>query len=261
MQYFVEQHGIQAKEIFQISSRMYNHSFPSHLHRAYELVCVDKGAITLYVDQKKYTLTAGNLAFIFCNQIHGYFSLGTEIFVVQFSPEIIKDFYSAYKEYVPVNNIIKIPEGLDFYKLNSIYSKKSVLYALCDNLLNHTEMSPMDSHLHSIIHIPQKIFAYVEEHFSEDCTLKNVADALQYDYAYLSKLFTRFVGIPFTVHLNNYRISQACVMLNSVSEPISEIAEQCGYKNSRTFHRNFRKIMGCSPQDYRSFSPQVFSRR
>ena len=79
----------------------------------------------------------------------------------------------------------------------------------------------------------------------------DVANRLQYDYAYLSKLFKRFVGISFTEYLNNYRISQACILLSEVSDSVSQIAERCGYNNLRTFHRNFRRIMGVSPQEYR----------
>ena len=120
-------------------------------------------------------------------------------------------------------------------------------------LINKLELN------HSIIQIPQKVFSYIENHFGEDCTLKDVAHRLQYDYAYLSKLFKRFAGISFTEYLNNYRISQACILLDEVSDSVTKISERCGYNNLRTFHRNFRRIMGVSPQEYRERSLGSFS--
>ena len=254
MQYFVELHGISSDEFFLINKRELNHSWPAHLHRAYELIFVLKGAIKLHVNKKEYIVNEGNIAFIFCYQLHSYKSMGSETFVVLFSPEIIKDFHMTRKGFVPENNIIEMPGWVSFSKSDSIFKIKSILYALCDRLLMSTELTPIDNFPHSIIHIPQKVFSYVENHFGEDCTLRDAACKLQYDYAYLSKLFKRFAGISFTEYLNNYRISQACVMLGDVGDSVTEIAERCGYKNLRTFHRNFRRIMSISPQEYRERS-------
>jgi len=271
MQYFFEHFGLGAEEVFQIY-QMGNSPFPPHLHRAYELACVRQGSLALQIDQKKYILESGELAFIACNQIHSYTPLSkpagrsvhsdelidaasqrqtiaysdTVVSVLIFSPEIIGSFYQAYKGLVPVNNIIRAPEWLDFNDMENIYRKKGVLYTLCDLLLSVTKMEPSDNALHwGAI---QQVFAYIDRHYGEECSLRTVAKALQYDYKYLSKLFSKYSGISFTQYLNNYRISQACAMLHNEKMTVTEIADKCGYENLRTFHRNFLTIMRCSPQ-------------
>ncbi|MCL2016093.1 MAG: AraC family transcriptional regulator, partial [Defluviitaleaceae bacterium] len=197
-----------------------------------------------------------NSAFIFCNQIHGYTSVvahdvePSKITVVLFSPEIIEDFHLEYNGFIPIDNVIKTPKWLDFTSLSSVYRRKSAIYALCDLLIRQTEMELADTRLYGVI--PQKIFSYVDTHFNEECTLKTAAKALQYDYAYLSKIFRKLTDLSFTEYLNNYRVAKACSMLQSEEDySIAEIAENCGYNNVRTFNRNFRNVMNCSPQDFK----------
>lgn len=248
MIYFFEHHGMEGKNLFRVS-RMKNESFPAHLHRAYELIFTQSGTLTLQVEQKQYHLKKGDLAFVFCNQIHSFSTSGqSDILVLLFSPEMIGDFYAAYKEHVPCCNIIHFDHALHLDCLHSIYAKKSFLYAMCDHLLQASPMEQINNQ--SQIAILQKVFAYVDMHFHQTCSLKTVASALQYDYAYLSKLFARHAGIPYTQYLNDYRIAQACYLLTADLHTISDIASLCGYQTLRTFHRNFRLVMHCSPREY-----------
>lgn len=226
-------------------------TFPSHLHRAYELVFVNAGTLSLQVEQKQYLLVKGEAAFIFCNQIHSFSaSERSEIIVILFSPEMIWDFYSAYKDHAPDNNVIRLNRATDFSALKSVYAQKSWLYHICGELLSGAKIEPVSKSSQAMV--LQQIFAYVDKHFFEDCSLKAVAGALQYDYAYLSRLFTRMVGMHYTEYLNNYRVAQACHMLKAGKNTVSETAANCGYSTLRTFHRNFRMVLHCSPREYLS---------
>lgn len=248
MIFFFEHHGMEGKDLFRVS-RLRNESFPAHLHRAYELVYINAGTLSLQVEQKQYNMTEGDVAFIFCNQIHSFNATEeSDISVVLFSPEIIGDFYSAYKDRVPENAVVRQESPPDFSGLKSIYARKSLLYRLCDELLASTTMEPAGSR--SQVAVLQQIFAYVDSNFGGNCSLKTVSCSLQYDYAYLSKLFTRLAGMHFTEYLNNYRIAQACYMLAAGRYTVSEIAAHCGYSTLRTFHRNFRAVTHCSPREY-----------
>jgi len=253
MLFFFEHFGMAGEETFHIHT-LYNEPFPAHLHRAYELIYVKDGKLSLQVEQKKYSLETGQLAFVFGNQIHSFTLLTsnwTEVLVLIFSPEIITDFNLEYKDFVPANNIILMPKWLDFCELNSTYQRKGALYNLCDILLSATEMEPIGNTVHSAV--LQQLFLYIDKNYQgESCSLKNAAETLQYDYTYLSKLFSKSTGINFTVYLNNFRIAKACTMLHNKEMTISKIADRCGYMNLRTFHRNFLKIMNCTPQVYLS---------
>lgn len=246
---FFEKHGVGEKELFRFFS-LKNYQFPLHFHRAYELIYIDHGQMSVVIDQKQYILQKNDLAFIFNNQMHKFETIdGSKATIILFSPELIGDFYMTYKGFIPDDNILHLGEDLKLTKLDSIYSQKSFLYAVCAELVNQKTFIPVKQSPQT--KVLYKILLYVEQNYSTHCTLKAVAKHLKYDYAYISKLFTQQMNMTFTEYLNNYRISQACYLLKNSNQTIGEIATNCGYNNLRTFHRNFGKITNMSPSKYR----------
>ncbi|MGI8350275.1 hypothetical protein NiCM35_10920 [Niallia circulans] len=53
--------------------------------------------------------------------------------------------------------------------------------------------------------------------------MKVVAKHLQYDYAYLSKLFVHITNMTFIEYLTQYQISQACCQLKNRQLPIGKM--------------------------------------
>lgn len=246
---FFEKHGVDEKELFRCFS-LRNYQFPFHFHRAYELIYVDEGQLSISIDENEYLLHQNDLAFIFPNQIHAFKTVDfSEITIILFSPELIGYFYRHYKGFVPNDNILHLKLDLDLKSLDSIYSQKSFLYAICDKLVEQKSFIPVKHS--SQTKVVYKILLFIEQNYSKECTLKTVAEHLNYDYQYLSKLFAQRINMTFTEYLNNYRISQACYLLKNSAQSIGEIAFNCGYSNLRTFHRNFKKITGISPREYR----------
>lgn len=244
-----EKHGVGEADFFH-HFPLKNYSFPLHFHRAFEIIYVEEGTLCVSIDQKTYLLEKNEMAFVFSNQMHEFKSGEySEITIIQFSPELIGDFVSQYKGMVTENSILYREAGIDYRRFQSVYGQKSFLYDLCDCLSNEKVFIPVRQ-------LPQtkvlyKMLLYVEENFSQECTLKEAAKYLKYDYPYLSKLFIRQLGIGFTDYLNQYRISRACYLLKNSQMSVGEIAEKCGYDNLRTFHRNFRRVTGMAPGAYR----------
>ncbi|RCX12194.1 AraC family transcriptional regulator [Anaerobacterium chartisolvens] len=242
---FFEKHGVDQKELFRFFP-LKNYNFPLHFHRAYELIYINDGHLSVSVDQKEYLLQKNDLAFIFTNQMHEFKTVEySDITIILFSPELIGDFYMNFKGFIPNDNVLHLERELNLKNACSIYEQKSFLYAVCADLINQKQFIPVkQSHK---IRVLYKILLYIEQNYSVNCTLKAIAKYLQYDYSYISKLFVKLMNMTFTDYLNNYRISQACYLLKNFHQPIGEVAINCGYDSLRTFHRNFRKIMGQSP--------------
>ena len=51
--------------------------------------------------------------------------------------------------------------------------------------------------------------------------------------------------------MNKVRISHACYLLTNDSMSIYELSEECGFKSLRSLNRNFLKVVGVTPTEYR----------
>ncbi len=52
-------------------------------------------------------------------------------------------------------------------------------------------------------------------------------------------------------YLQEYRVQAACDLLKNSSKKIVDIAMQCGFSSGSYFGKVFRKVIGCTPQEYR----------
>jgi transcriptional regulator GlxA family with amidase domain len=52
--------------------------------------------------------------------------------------------------------------------------------------------------------------------------------------------------------LNTIRVEKAKIMLKNTKTSIIVISEQCGFGTENTFYRNFKKILGITPNNYRN---------
>jgi two-component system response regulator YesN len=64
-------------------------------------------------------------------------------------------------------------------------------------------------------------------------------------------MFSQEVGQTFVEYLTNKRISEAKRMLRQTDKRSSEIAFAVGYKDPHYFSFVFKKVVGCTPSEYR----------
>lgn len=85
-----------------------------------------------------------------------------------------------------------------------------------------------------------------------DKTRDQVVTELHTTKEVLNLYFTHKVGVDFRTWRTNLRINEAKKMLLENKElPVNIIAEMSGFSDKSNFHRQFTKIVGCSPKQYR----------
>ncbi|MWC28618.1 response regulator transcription factor [Paenibacillus sp. MMS18-CY102] len=96
-----------------------------------------------------------------------------------------------------------------------------------------------------------RIRQYIEMHYQEEMTLKSMAKQFYINPVYLGQLFKNTYGVYFNDFLLQLRIDEAKRLLRQTDRKIYEIAEMVGFNSSEYFIKQFEKVEGRSPTDYK----------
>lgn len=91
----------------------------------------------------------------------------------------------------------------------------------------------------------------IDFYYNSDLSLARLARICNVSESHLSSAFRKATGTTVTEYINQTRVHQALLLLNSTSLPIGEIASRCGFYDANYFSRIFRKAQGMSPRQYR----------
>ena len=93
--------------------------------------------------------------------------------------------------------------------------------------------------------------ARIHASYSHPLTLKQCAEQLGLNAAYLSALFSRSVGVPFKTYLTDLRIEKARELLSEPARSVSEVAYAVGYASENRFRIAFKRVTGLPPHFWR----------
>lgn len=95
------------------------------------------------------------------------------------------------------------------------------------------------------------VLEYIAEHFREELSIQQLAEYSHFSKSYFMAEFKSFAGIGAAEYINQLRIKAACEILRTGEKAIAETAYECGFRNLSNFNRQFRRIVGCTPSEYR----------
>lgn len=120
------------------------------------------------------------------------------------------------------------------------------------NLINEaTEFSDNFANSDSQKKRGREIQRYVDEHILGRLSLSEIAEHFQLSTFYVSRVFKATTGQTLNEYQTRQRIGQAQNLLLTTSLPLSEIAIKSGYGNQGYFSKQFTKLVGISPLQYR----------
>lgn len=245
---FEKEHSFNTQEFKILGGQ--NLSFISHIHRSFELYLQTEGISEVVIDQKTYILKKGQAVLVFPFQVHSYKAIEkSEHKICIFSPELVPDYYAS-GNFIPTDNLFEFKEEIS--KADSQLLFRSIAYRICgefDKGRKYTEKKNLFSQ-NKII----EILLYVNENYKQKCLLSDASKTVGFDYAYISKLFKKSIGLTYNQYVNYLRIQQSKKLLKSTDKTITEIAFECGFSCLRVFNRKFSEIVGTAPSDYRKNS-------
>ncbi len=91
----------------------------------------------------------------------------------------------------------------------------------------------------------------MKEHPEAHWTIEEMCRLTQISKSTLQKNYKTFFGVSIFEDLILLRIAKAQRLLTETELSLLEISEQCGYSSDNYFMKQFRKIMGMTPTEYR----------
>ncbi len=97
----------------------------------------------------------------------------------------------------------------------------------------------------------QQVIESILDGFHRRISLEEMAGLVHMAPPSFSRWFRRTMQMTFTDYLNRVRIEEACRQLRFTDKPVTVVAKDCGFGSFSSFNRQFRRLKGCTPGDWR----------
>lgn len=244
-----------------------------HFHKDLELIWVLGGRVPMLVGGDEYTLKENDLILVNSYSIHNVlaYQYGTTFISMQidkhFCSSLIKDFDDKDFELKSFSTPKESQEQYDlvrhlFSKIVRSYNKKVADFhqeisrdlAELVSLIDTEFSAPANSRSRATQKERNwiKVIEYIERHYREEISMRQVAQKAHYNYSYFSEAFRKNVGLSFTDYLDRSRLQNAMPLLLYSDKNVAEIAFEVGFSNVKSFYRAFKKYYDSTPLEYKN---------
>lgn len=95
--------------------------------------------------------------------------------------------------------------------------------------------------------------SYIQDHYAETIKLEELAEMVGFNSAYFSSMFKKETGQTLTEYILEVRMEQARELLKQKDIKINHIPEMIGIGDAKYFSKQFKKVSGLTPSQYRKF--------
>lgn len=93
---------------------------------------------------------------------------------------------------------------------------------------------------------------YVAAHYGDDLSLATLAEVVHVAPMTLCHIFKRLTGQRVSQFIIHVRIREASKRLRQTNLDIKSISYECGFNTMTNFNRQFKRLTGCTPTEYRT---------
>lgn len=239
-------------------------------HTGFLILCIEEGAMWFEVNERRVEAHSGQITWFDLGQPHAYGTDGGRLTA-----------YWARLGGVPVVQLYgacRANQQPVFDCSKEVFRKvRRGLAALVDQF--HRPTTPFEPHLGRVVYnflsellisrwdetpgwgTPpspavsgpiQQMVKYIEEHACELITLDDLAKNVYCSKFHLSRRFSRETGYTVRQYLNLCRITKAQKLLAQSDLTVTQIADRIGFSSSSYFATCFKKMIGCTPTEYRT---------
>lgn len=101
---------------------------------------------------------------------------------------------------------------------------------------------------------------YISDYYDKPIRVEQLAEACHISETHFRRVFSQCMHMTPVEYLNRVRIKMACDRLKTTNDQVNVVAAQVGFSSLSTFNRNFKEIMGKTPQEWRK-KPEHYERK
>lgn len=253
----------------------------SHYHEFLEMLYLIEGKMNIWLNDKHYPFSQGELIIINSNETHRLESESAEsrYLVIKFTPKLLYTFQQTPKEtqYVlpflaeisdqprvysrEFTDAAGIPallfdaisewkeKGTGYelaLKADVLKTIRCVVKFLSDKGIAVKTLSSSGNIQQQI----SSILEYINENFAT-ADEKEVAEHFSISYSYFSRSFKQIMNMSFKDYVNYLKINEAQRLLLTTPESVAQISEELGFSSPSHFIHVFKKYKDCSPKQYK----------
>jgi len=193
--------------------------------------------------------------------------------LVQFSHSSIERLAEAFPEFGEVRNMLRLAQsGILFDGFNATFAKGHM-----ENIRDNSGIERILAFIRFLVRINEHaekktlsvanlvqaeggskharigtVVDYIVTHFKEEISVAQAADLASMTPATFSRNFQAVTGHTLVDFVNRIRIGQACGLLYASDDPVTSVCHQSGFHNVANFNRQFLKVKGMTPSNYRA---------
>jgi transcriptional regulator GlxA family with amidase domain len=96
-----------------------------------------------------------------------------------------------------------------------------------------------------------KAIDYVELNYADDFKIADLALECNMSETHFRRVFQEKMNMSPIEYVNFVRVKKACELIDKTEVSMEEVACKVGFSTPSTFNRNFRKVMGTSPYQWK----------
>jgi len=252
-----------------------------HYHNNFEISFITEGSGKRIVADSIEEFQPGDLVFIGKNlphvwipdKVQGVFSNRTlEMVFLQFSASVLSPAVLRLPEFKNIHQAMRLSErgihivgqtlndasalmlqmpylkGFDrmlhFYRIMDMIGRSDSLIPLASEEYLKARFSSGNKRLATI-------HDYLMNHYREEINLERLAEITNLAEGSLCRFFKQKMGITIFEYLNKVKVEFACNLLMNEDLSIMDVCLDSGFNNLSHFNKQFKKIVGITPSEYR----------
>ena len=264
--------------IIRIWRNVEKRGFKPHWHSSIEIILPVEEWYDVIINNNVHRVNPGEIFIIPPRELHELVAPADGVrFVFLFNFSVLAQF----KGFAAIQSLLSVPQLItreshplvynDVYQIlldmckeyisDNPYSELSIFSLLIKMLISLYENHIQSTDLFQNVNVNKhqeyvakfgNLLEYIDNHYTEDLTLEDMADIIGFSKYHFSRLFKQYTNYTFCDYLKHRRIQAAEMLLDQPEYSITEVALQSGFPSISTFNRIFKEYKNCTPTEFRN---------